>query len=64
MIVGCYSLHLYCDMKNDDHDYFEFPHEYDHELGSVCRKEAKNDGWILKKDGTAICPKCSGKKRK
>jgi len=59
MIVGGYILHLYCDKENGAHVANEFPHEYASEFGSNARKHAKRDGWILKRDGTAICPKCS-----
>jgi hypothetical protein len=61
MIAGGYTLDLYCDRKNDRHKYDEFPHIYVDEFGSTCRRKAREDGWILKKDGAAICPKCSGK---
>ncbi len=66
MWAGCYTLDLYCenyDPKNRGvHDWNEFPHQFTNELGSVCRAKARKEGWIIKKDGTAICPKCSGKK--
>lgn len=56
---GCYVLHLYCKYENPDHAFDEFPHEYNHELGSVCRSDARKAGWILHRDGTATCPKCA-----
>jgi hypothetical protein len=61
--AGCYSLDLYCD--NDGapaHLWGEFPHQYHHELGSVCRDRARRAGWLMRRDGTSLCPKCSGKK--
>lgn len=62
MIVGGYTLDLYCDRESKAHEYKEFPHEYTAELGSVTRRNARRDGWVLNmKEGTAICPKCSGK---
>lgn len=67
MWAGAYSLDLYCenDALNDGiHTYSEFPHQYVEELGSTCRAKARRDGWIVNSDGTAICPKCSGKKTK
>lgn len=75
MITGCYVLHLYCDNStgpkdeeyitmDDRHEFREFPHVYSAELGSRCRTNARKDGWILKRNGQAICPKCSGKKAK
>jgi hypothetical protein len=45
------------------HVWGEFPKNYTDELGSRCRRSARRAGWILKKDGTAICPKCSRKKK-
>lgn len=63
MLAGCYFLHLYCDAKNPKHRFGEFPHEYTDELGSVCRKMARKDGWKINKDGTALCPKCSKRPR-
>jgi hypothetical protein len=62
--AGCYSLDLYCDnTKSENHDFQEFPHQYTDELGSVCRANARKAGWIIRGDGSAVCPKCSGKKR-
>lgn len=77
MWIGCYSLDLYCDcagttydyredgsgklIDNNGHVYGEFPHQYTAELGAACRSLARKAGWILKRDGSAICPKCSNK---
>ncbi len=76
MWAGMYGLDLYCDNANgakdsldsaliDEHGhrYNEFPHQYTHELGSVCRAMARLAGWVVRKDGSAICPKCSGKRK-
>lgn len=74
MMVGCYTLELYCDKEGfynkydadgtlrDEvgHTYQEFPHEYMNELGSKCRSRARKAGWKLGKK--QLCPKCSGKK--
>lgn len=72
MIVGAYSLHLYCDSGNEGnhpHGYYDwesarrFPIEYNSDDVPngyyTTRKMAKRDGWKLKRDGTAICPKCA-----
>ena len=72
MIVGWYSLDLYCDNKDvgtDGHSYKQFPKTYSSEFGSTARREARSEGWILDREkGTAICPNCSrearAKKRK
>lgn len=58
---GCYSLHLYCDHENPAHRSGEFPHEYGQECetGAQARREAREAGWVLHRDNTATCPKCS-----
>lgn len=67
MIVGCYTLNLYCSKQGewDDgiHEYKEFPHEYTSEFGTRARRRARRDGWTLNiNKGVALCPKCSGKR--
>ncbi len=60
--AGCYSLHLYCDRHNFDHGWDEFPHQYDsYEKGTEARSAARRDGWVIHKDRTATCPKCSSR---
>jgi hypothetical protein len=64
MIVGCYSLDLYCDAEraypDGIHEFREFPHTFTAELGSVCRKRARKSGWKLDlKNFEAYCPKCN-----
>ncbi len=65
MMAGCYSLDLYCDnagtFPDGIHAFDEFPHQFTHELGSVCRARAKAAGWLFQRDGKTLCPKCSGK---
>jgi hypothetical protein len=72
---GCYTLDLYCDVpceqifshcaaKKGQHRFKEFPHQFTDELGSECRKMARQAGWVFKRDGTTVCPRCSGKARK
>lgn len=58
-LAGCYSLDLYCKWNNPAHAYAEFPHNFNAELGSTCRKLAKRAGWIIHRDNTATCPKCA-----
>lgn len=63
MIVGGYDLQLYCDRESPAHGYKEFPHQFSSEFGHRARRNARRAGWKLNlRDGTAICPKCSGKK--
>jgi len=58
MIVGCYTLDLYCENSNGwgcNPDKPESdPDQYTAELGSRCRRAARKDGWLLKRDGTAF----------
>ncbi len=63
MQVGCYNLSLYCDVQFE-HEYKAFPVEYQGELGSSCRSAARKDGWILRRDGLVICPRCAAAGRK
>lgn len=63
MIVGCYTLDLYCENYTNDgldgiHDYREFPTTFTNEKGSVCRTQARKSGWKLTNGGRAYCPKC------
>lgn len=70
MIVGGYSLHLYCDngpkcllwplMGNVSHS------EFDGDTERECRKEARKDGWTFKRDRktgaeTCYCKRCNSK---
>ena len=62
MIVGCYSLHLYCSRDNPEHGFGEFPHQFTGETGKECRAKARICGWRLDmKSNTAVCPKCARK---
>ena len=65
MIVGGYTLDLYCDRKDCVHAYNPEwnPREYIGEHGSSCRAQARRDGWLLSRvhDGGATCPECKHK---
>lgn len=52
-------LLLYCDRENPMHLYQEFPRQYTGKNGPDCRRLARRRGWKLKRNGEAICPKCS-----
>ena len=58
---GCYSLDMYCKWENPKHGWYykRFPVVYIDELGSKCRQQARYDGWILHRDGSASCPLCA-----
>lgn len=59
MMVGCYTLDLYCDRDSLRHKYGEFPHQYTGKTESSCRRQARLDGWRLNlRTGTDICPAC------
>ena len=64
MTVGGYTLDLYCDRENPAHEYKEFPHQFTYETGATCRRVARKKGWILRRNGQAICPKCAVAYRK
>jgi hypothetical protein len=68
MIVGCYSLELYCENQPDRqkpdsvHGYEEFPSVYAAQRREDCERAARKDGWMINnKTGVCLCPKCSGK---
>ena len=61
--AACYTLDLYCDHYNKAHNFDEFPHQYYLETFGECATEARRDGWMIHRNRTATCPKCSGKIR-
>lgn len=72
VIVGSYTLHLYCDTPGcvnaecrhySDRSYApgEF---YDDESGATARRRARKQGWSINlRTGTCFCPLCSRKKK-
>jgi len=69
MIVGAYSLHLYCDNGNSEpdcvgpkeisgHDYSDpgFA-EFTGQTEAECKKKARRRGWKFTRDGRALCPR-------
>ena len=76
-IAACYSMDLYCDnLKGPDpltvaetpddgvHSFNEFPHQFTGETFAECARQARELGWVFKRDRmTVLCPKCSGKKK-
>lgn len=74
MIVGCYTVHLYCDFgkegkrKGDSYklhggiEAYKLEHvmEFTGRTEGACFKEARKRGWrIYKAQGKAKCPSCS-----
>jgi len=49
MIVGCYTLDLYCDVTDGERwpgEHFQASHmQFTHELGTHCRMLARRAGW-------------------
>lgn len=65
MVVGGYTLHLYCNEKNDKHrwDYAENPVIFVGRTRSEAIKGARRAGWRVDwaKD-VCVCPLCNRKK--
>lgn len=63
--AGCYDLALYCDNENaPEHEFNEFPHEFEAEFGYQARTQARKAGWYFRHNGEVYCPKCAPKMRK
>lgn len=57
MIVGCYSLDLYCDYC--DRNLHGRPTQFTHESGQGARQQARARGWVLDlPNDKAKCPAC------
>lgn len=65
MIVGCYTLDLYCENQDDPrHKWNAFPVQITGETFNGCAWKARKAGWMInRKTGICLCPLCSGKKR-
>ena len=73
MIVGSYSLTLYCKHGSVGADdgckapgtvrLAQSRAEYHGPEEAYCRKLARQHGWVLHKDETATCPWCSGRRK-
>jgi hypothetical protein len=73
MIVGCYSMHLYCDTGNAKPGYpgdsGNSPHnharpgfaEFTGPTEGDCKRQARKQGWRFSRDNKVYCPICSGK---
>lgn len=69
MIVGGYTLHLYCDTKDCPNSRCELqgdttipPFVANDEHGYMCRSKARREGWRLNVfRGTCLCPDCAKK---
>lgn len=65
MIVGCYTLDLYCDVEGCTYNLRAGqlqPSQYTGVAGTECKRAARKDGWRFQDadDGQrAICPVCA-----
>ncbi len=64
MIVGGYTLHLYCDFKDESFGHGR-PGEFAGETKGHAFRDALRSGWKIDlKAGTALCPNCAKEGRK
>ena len=71
MIVGCYTLDLYCRHQTSKFDethklegyinFIAFPAQYTGPTEADCKKQARRRGWVFGKDRDATCRLCSNK---
>ena len=60
MIVGCYSMDLYCDFGPHPIGY-DFPHQFTGRTEAECFRNSKKRGWkIYPAQRKAKCPRCAG----
>lgn len=58
---GHYHIQKNGDLFDDAGHYVgEFPVRLTGETGSSLRRKAREWGWVIRADGSAVCPKCSG----
>lgn len=75
MLVGCYSIHLYCTNAEKEKGEktcnvgwgYDGPAEYTGETLNQCIKEARKDGWYISRNARGpritYCPDCAKKRR-
>lgn len=70
MIVGCYSMDLYCDtghnatgMASMREYQLAQRHQYTGKTEAECKREARKDGWLFRRDGRVFCRVCVKDKR-
>jgi hypothetical protein len=69
MIVGCYTMDLYCDNRGETHieemqihGHDKWPIQYTGHTEGKCKHKARQDGWRLGKE-KQLCPVCTGKNK-
>jgi len=66
MVVGCYTLDLYCDgdpecrMRKPTHQGSP-PAQYSADTEGECKALARKIGWVFRRDGTVLCRRCRKK---
>ena len=68
MIVGGYTLDLYCENTTGEYEHDHYPGfgnaQYTGRTFTDCATRAKKDGWLINRsENKAICPKCRTKRR-
>jgi hypothetical protein len=59
VIVGCYTMHLYCDHAGHVSHRGGYHDEYTGQTAGACRKEARQEGWLFDLDhNTVYCHDC------
>lgn len=62
MIVGGYTMHLYCDNDETRHPSKLHGKAYYGRTFTGCARQARQDGWFIeKRAGRVICPMCRKK---
>lgn len=56
MIVGCYSLDLYC--RNESRHDSVRPAQFTGRTFAACKRDAIASGWRFHLDGDVSCPRC------
>ncbi len=72
MIVGCYSMDLYCENAEASSTVcrvgwgYHGPPVYTGRTEAECIRQARGDGWLITNDRPrkAYCPKCAKTRRK
>lgn len=70
--ASCYTMDLYCDNRSDPwatviwpldevHGSREFPAQFSGTDRADCVRQARRTGWLFKRNGDVLCPRCSGK---
>ncbi len=62
MIVGCYSMDLYCDAphcKNGEFKLYPSKAQFNSQTEGGCKRQARADGWRFHRSGGVSCIYCT-----